>query len=307
MISIRRILCPTDLSSDSDEALRYAVALAFAYDAKLFLFHCSEATADSERLGPTVTSVAQAPLFFESLARYVGLKTLSELKWEGLLAKNVANIGHAIVLEAAKCKVDLIAMRSRRRPHTAALLGSTAETVCRNAGCPVLVTHPLEREWVGMSTGEIDLRRVLVAYDSSPDAEIALKYGLLLAQEYQTELHLLNILAKDDQSPEFALSYAGDETSYTIAARQLQNAVPAEALLWCKVVYAVDSGKPHDRVLAYARENEIDLICLGGSGARFLLGVLFGSTVDRVLRQAPCPVLVARNVQGARLITSRKE
>jgi len=43
MIKVNRLLCPTDLSSESDEALRYAVALARAYGAQLFLLHCSEA------------------------------------------------------------------------------------------------------------------------------------------------------------------------------------------------------------------------------------------------------------------------
>ena len=36
MIKVERILCPTDLSTESDEALRYAVALARIYEAKLF-------------------------------------------------------------------------------------------------------------------------------------------------------------------------------------------------------------------------------------------------------------------------------
>ncbi len=42
MIKVERILCPTDLSTESDEALRYAVALALAYEAELLLLHCSE-------------------------------------------------------------------------------------------------------------------------------------------------------------------------------------------------------------------------------------------------------------------------
>jgi hypothetical protein len=42
MITIERILCPTNLSSEPDEALRYAVALTSAYNAKLFLLYCKE-------------------------------------------------------------------------------------------------------------------------------------------------------------------------------------------------------------------------------------------------------------------------
>ena len=44
MVSIKRILCPTDLSAESDAALRYAVALAQAYQARLFICHCIEPT-----------------------------------------------------------------------------------------------------------------------------------------------------------------------------------------------------------------------------------------------------------------------
>jgi Universal stress protein family len=46
--------------------------------------------------------------------------------------------------------------------------------------------------------------------------------------------------------------------------------------------------------LLYAEEEKIDLICMGTHGAGFGMRALFGSNVDRVLRQAPCPVLIAR-------------
>ena len=45
-------------------------------------------------------------------------------------------------------------------------------------------------------------------------------------------------------------------------------------------------------------ENEIDLICLGAQGQGFKLGTLFGTNTDRVLRQAPCPVLVVRPLKS---------
>jgi nucleotide-binding universal stress UspA family protein len=45
MTRVDRILCPTDLSTESDDALRYAVALALAYEAQLLLLHCSEENA----------------------------------------------------------------------------------------------------------------------------------------------------------------------------------------------------------------------------------------------------------------------
>jgi nucleotide-binding universal stress UspA family protein len=70
--------------------------------------------------------------------------------------------------------------------------------------------------------------------------------------------------------------------------------VPAEVHLWCDVKTAVSEGHPYREILNYAEQNEIDLISVGAHGAGFGMRALFGSNVDRVLRQAPCPVLVAR-------------
>src|SRR6185503_5126919 len=76
--------------------------------------------------------------------------------------------------------------------------------------------------------------------------------------------------------------------------RRLQRVVPAEVHLWCDVKTAVSEGNAYREILHYAEKNEIDLISVGAHGAGFGMRALFGSNVDRVLRQAPCPVLVAR-------------
>lgn len=302
MLAFQRILCPTDLSLESDEALRYAVALAQAYQAKLFLLHCSESTGNGHGTQAAEESAQINRLFTASLAPYLGLAAFSHSNWEGLVARGVKNVGQAIVAEAAKQQVDLIVMRSRRRPRAALLLGSTAETVSRSAPCPVLVTHPREREWVGVSTGEIDLRRILIAHDFSHDSELALNYGISLAQEYQAEVHLVHVLNTEGQGePELAWSSSSGGSAYTFVAQRLQQAVPKEVCLWCNFVNVVRSGKVYEEVIAYAKEREIDLICMGASGSDWSLGKFFGSNVDRVLRQAPCPIFVARSTKQARM------
>lgn len=300
MINIQRVLCPTDLTSESDEGLRYAVALALAYGAKLFLLYCREGHSGDN--GKDSSSAAHDPgsLFTASLAPHLGLNGFRDFDWRGLVIEDVDNVGEAIVNEAGKHQIDLIVMRSRRRPRAAVLLGSTAETVCRTAPCPVLVTHPLEREWVGFSTGEIDLNRVLVAHDFSRDSELALNYGLSLAQKYQAEVTLLHVLPSAGRGePELAWSASSTGNAYTFVSQKLQQAIPKEAFLWCNCVNAVRCGKASEEIVAYARERDVDLICIGASGSDWTLGKLFGSNVDRVLRQAPCPVLVARPIKWA--------
>ena len=294
MIKVERILCPTDLSTESDEALRYAVALARIYEAKLFLLHCSEQDSFTEEKDEQKLKTQMNRLFLESLVPHLGLATMNELDWQGLLRPNVHDIGNAIVREAVVQKIDLIVMRSRRRPRAAVLLGSTAETVCRNAPCPVLVTHPLEREWVSMSSGEIDLNRVLIAHDFSRDSQIAMNFGLSFAQEYQAEVHLMHVLPTDGhEEPELAWSSSTNGNAYTFTARKLQDTLPKEVNLWCKFVNVVRCGKVHEEILNYAREHEIDLVCIGVSDSDWTIEKLLGSNVDRVLREAPCPVLVA--------------
>ncbi len=293
-MKIECILCPTDLSPDSDEALRYAIALSRAYNAELILLHCaltdqSLATSDAQ------DEAAQA--IRKALQKHSGSADLAGLDWKSLVV-TCDDTGAAIAREAATYGVDLIVMRSRRRPHRAALLGSTAESVSRTAPCPVLVMHTDERDWVSGSDTKIELKRVLVAYDFSDYSELALNYALSFAQQYQSELHLLHVL------PPFTLNESeiscyplGREETYHKAAHRLQRVVPPEAHLWCDIKHAVREGQPYREILNYAEKNNIDLICLGAHGAGFGMRALFGSNVDRVLRQAPCPVLVTRSLK----------
>jgi nucleotide-binding universal stress UspA family protein len=163
------------------------------------------------------------------------------------------------------------------------------------------VTHPQEREWIGSASNEIGLKRVLVAYDFSNNAELALSYGLSLAQEYQAELHLLHGMLSS-YAPALAYSPSGSESLFYQAARRRAHAVPSEALLWCEVKQVISEGQPYREILTYAEEQEIDLICMGTHGAGFGMRALFGSNVDRVLRQAPCPVLIARPLKPAEAV-----
>lgn len=283
MINIQRILCPTDLSPYSGNAVRYALALARAHEAELILLHCTNDMDTEAELGLLETSLLQ----------HLSPGDLKGARWRVVVAP-ANEIDEEIMRRAQLERVDLIVMRSRRRPHRAALLGSTAESVSRSAPCPVLVMHNDEREFITDAL-KVDLRRVLVAYDFSDYSELALRYGLSIAQENQAELHLLHVLpARTVSEPEIAWYPVKGESAYHTAARRLQRVVPADVHLWCSVTTAVSEGNPYREILNYAEKNEIDLISVGAHGAGFGMRALFGSNVDRVLRQAPCPVLVAR-------------
>ena len=277
MINIKRILCPTDLSPYSGNAVRYALALARAHEAELILLYCTDSLDGKEALLDSVLDYID-PL--DSRCR--------------LVLAPADHVDEEIMRQAQKERADLIVMRSRRRPHRAALLGSTAESVSRSAPCPVLVMHSDEQEFINDDL-KVDPKRILVAYDFSDYSELALKYGVSIAQEHQAELHLLHVLPpRSLNDPEIAWDPVKGKSAYHTAACRLQRVVPEEVHLWCGVKTAVSEGNPYREILNYAEKNEIDLISVGAHGAGFGMRALFGSNVDRVLRQAPCPVLVAR-------------
>lgn len=277
MINIKRILCPTDLSPHSGDAVRYALALSRVHEAELILLYCTNDVDGEDKLAASVLDQIEP----------------SDSRWRLVIAP-AGDIDAEIMAQAQQKNADLIVMRSRRRPHRAALLGSTAESVCRSAPCPVMVVHTDERGFVSDAMS-VELKRVLVAYDFSDYSEVALKYGLSIAQEHQAELHLLHVLPpRSINEPEIAWYPMKGESAYHTAAYRLQKVVPAETHLWCGVRTVVSEGQPYREILNYAEGNEIDLISVGAHGAGFGMRALFGSNVDRVLRQAPCPVLVAR-------------
>ena len=291
MITLEKIFCPTDLHPSPDEALSYALALAKAYEARVYVCHAIKAEELAEETAAKLREQIAETVQRHSYHTKTGRPGLPD--WEPIIT--CGDPAEMITREAAQHHADLIVMHSRRQSYASTLLGSTAEAVSRTAPCPVLITHPSEREWVDPASGVIRLKNILMAYDFSNDSEVALMFALMLAEEYQSQLHLLHVLPPKPV-PSFAACENGDFAETT---RQLQDAIPEEARLWCQLKTVVREGKPYREMLEYTDEQDIDLICMGVRGAGFGMQSLFGSNVDRVLRQASCPLLIARPLKPA--------
>ena len=286
-INIERILYPTDLSTQSADALEYAAALARSYGAKLLLCHMAGSQPSYGASQDTLRRVK------EMMVKHTHADTAAPLDWKVITVEGDTPTEVARV--AAERRIDLIVMSSRKAPRAATMLDSAADVITRTAPCPVLIIPQVPDE-DGISSSGIRIKRILVAYDFSGDSELALTYGLSLAQEFQSELHLIHVLSPAPKAilQEAKAAPAGAGNAFHAAAKRLYNAVPAETHMWSEVKQVVSQGPPYREILAYAAENEIDLICIGASGAGFGLWALFGSNTDRVLRQAACPVLIAR-------------
>ncbi len=295
LLNFERILCPVAQSHESDEGLRYAILIARAYDAKLSVLTCLDGSSPGDETVESMrTGIKRA--IEHSFVSFPAPADAVRLDWDLKVVSN-NRPEDAINREAASQKVDLIVMGSRRRSAPGVVvLGSTAEAVCRTAPCSVLVTRLAVRHDAARTN--LELKKLLVATDFSSDSELALQYGLSLAQEYQSALHLVHVIT-GARSSEAEVSWTSQDTEgpYHAAAKRLHESVPAEVHLWSNVTHTVREGKAYREIVSYAVEQDIDLICIGAHGQGFTLGTLFGTNTDRVLRQAPCPVLVTRPVQ----------
>ncbi len=295
ILNFERILCPVAESHESDKGLSYAILIARSYGARLSILTCYDGKLPDDETADAIRAGIKRAIEHS----FVSLPALADgvrLEWD-LTIVTSSRPEEAINREAVSRNVDLIVMGSPRRSAAGVVvLGSTAEVVCRTAPCSVLVT----RSGTGNDASDKSkLNKLLVATDFSSNSELALQYGLSLAQEYQAELHLVHVIS-GGKSTEAEIAWTSEENegAYHAAARRLHESVPSEVHLWSDVTHAVREGRAYREIVSYAVENEIDLICLGAHGQGFKLGTLFGTNTDRVLRQAPCPVLVVRPLKS---------
>jgi nucleotide-binding universal stress UspA family protein len=156
--------------------------------------------------------------------------------------------------------------------------------------------NPLPAAAPGAGAARIGLKKVLVPVDFSGSARKALEYGLAFAEQFQASLALLHVIE---------LSFLGSglgeievpllETELRQNAGQQLDRLVAEVIgnrVPCETEVAV--GRPWQEITEAAKAREVDLIVMGTHGYTGLRHVVMGSTAERVVRHAACPVLVVR-------------
>jgi len=141
----------------------------------------------------------------------------------------------------------------------------------------------------------IQIKKVLVPTDFSDSARHAFGYGVSFAREYDAELILLHVVQN------LTVGYASDlfpvpmaEVFQEIsgyAKAELDKLAEEAKQKGAVVTQLVVQGKPSAEIVRHAAENAVDIIVLGTHGKGMLDQALFGSTTERVMRRAPCPVL----------------
>lgn len=150
----------------------------------------------------------------------------------------------------------------------------------------------------------IEIRRILAPTDFSSHAARAVRYACRLAERLDSELHLLHVLSEVvPAGPDPMLApvlppeyYRETEEQSRIALAQLIEPSWGHPRGF---EAAVRWGGPVEGIVEYAADREIDLVVIATHGRTGLSHVLLGSVAERIVREAPCPVLTIRDREHA--------
>ena len=153
---------------------------------------------------------------------------------------------------------------------------------------------------------KLHLRTLLVPTDFSESSRQAISYAVALAQQFGSTVVLLHVIEVPFPYPvDGLMHFPGDLEGISLeqdAAAQKALTQLAEATARSgnvPVRSASRSGRAFDEIATAAGEENADLIVISTHGYTGLKHVFLGSTAERVVRHAPCPVLVVRQPERA--------
>ena len=145
----------------------------------------------------------------------------------------------------------------------------------------------------------IALRKILVPIDFSDYSKKALHYAVPFARQFNATIYLLYVVEPTIYPADFSfvqigmpnveneLRTKGEQELQELITNEIKGAVPSEAF--------VKVGLPFVEVVSFAKDEKIELIIVATHGHSGVEHVLFGSTAEKIVRKAPCPVLVVRS------------
>ncbi|MDT4953108.1 MAG: hypothetical protein QOJ02_1246 [Acidobacteriota bacterium] len=299
MFPFRNILFPTDFTLHARAALKYAAAFAREGQGRVVLFSVQEGSVPANLLTLPERVFDEPDKRWLQQLRAEVKDILADHLLDGLEVDPVIIEGEpaAEIARAVRdFQIDLVTVVTHgRKGLSRALWGSTAEEIIAEAPCPVLTIRPPQRDFVEHreSHTEIRLNRVLLATNFRPSSIHASQIAAGLAGDSNAELHTIYVIGDYmDQMAEIFPESAGAKVS------QLREYVTEKMATFEReakghIVTHIAEGRPYEEIVRLATEKDVDLIVIGTSIHSSILGgaPMLGSEIERVVRNAPCPVL----------------
>jgi nucleotide-binding universal stress UspA family protein len=190
---------------------------------------------------------------------------------------------------AAEKKADLIVLGTYgRKGLNRLLMGSVTSQVIANAAVDVLVIRKKCTECTGT------YRSVLVSYDGSDFSKNALARGCELAKIDGAEVAVVYVIPRYEEMVGFLRTESIKTSLMREAEKIVEGARELASGKGVTVKTEIKEGHAADKILETAAGLKNDLIVIGSYGWRGVNKAIMGSTTERVLVGAPCPVLAVR-------------
>ena len=286
MISITKILCPVDFFPASDAAVKHAVGLAANYDARVHLLHVitpllptayEYAIDTTDIMGSLEKSATEELNKLAAQAKEAGVHADIEIR--------IGDVYEEIKQTIEEERPELLVMGTHgRRGVERWFMGSTTEKMLRHSPVPMLTISGMGEK----VTAAPSFRRILVTTDFSDGTADALAYAFSVAQENDARITVMHVI--HDAAADVSGKYR--DSLIQGVEKQLADLVPPEARNWCDVVTYVETGVPYRIILRTLEDERVDLLVMNIHGKGMLDRALLGSTAERVVRAASCPVML---------------
>lgn len=140
------------------------------------------------------------------------------------------------------------------------------------------------------------LKKILVPSDFSPASDNAFKYALYFGKQYGAQLHVIHVL-EPVLSPQFAglpEAPALSKEELATAEKKLRAWADSAGAAGVAAKLVLRNGLPAHEIVEAAKDLDVDLVIIATQGHTGWKHFCIGSTAERVVRAAPCPVLVVR-------------
>lgn len=271
-IQFRRIFHPSDFSDASYVAFVHALKLAVTAQAHLTILHTGS--------NATAATWAEFPRVRRTLERWNLLpagSTKDDIATLGLDVEKVvlsySDPARSIVRYLHRHPHDLIVLATHQHEGLKRWLREpVAGPIARDSAEVTLFVPQNGTGFIAAADGNIHLKNILIPVTRSPAPGLAINGALALAETLACRQAIATLL------------HVGKEESYPQCP-----VTDTLALEWKRVCRR---GHPEDEILKAAEEGQADLIVMSTQGHHGFLDAIRGSTTERVVRNARCPVLV---------------
>ena len=283
MFPFRNILFPTDFSAHAHAALKYAAAFARHGRGRVFLFNVQDTRATAN-LPEQMKALASDPV-------------LNGVDVEPILVEGEPRV--EIANGAIDHDIDLITVVMRERNRLSRAFGaSIAEEIVAESPCAVLAIRPPQRDFV--EEREIKLKRVLLATNFRPSSVAATQLATQISSQFGAELHAVYVIG--DYFEQITVMFPEGGLAALTRLRSYVQERMGQLSRAGGVTSHIAEGRPYQEIVKLATALDADLIVIGTAvhGSLFGNSQVLGSEIERVIRNAPCPVLC---VPAAKVVT----